>query len=112
MKIPTSEIQIINQGGKPAFAVVPYEQWLALTEQEDEAVYIPHEVVGIQLMQQCSLITAWRKYRKITQIELAEKTGITQAALSQIENPDSKPQRRTLEKIAGSLGLSVEQLIE
>ncbi|MFT4927608.1 MAG: DNA-binding XRE family transcriptional regulator [Phenylobacterium sp.] len=71
-------------------------------------VYIPHEVVGIQLMQQCSLITAWRKHKKLTQSDLAVKADITQAALSQIESAQSKPQQRTLQKVADALGLNIE----
>ena len=36
MKTPTNEVQIIKQGGKPAFAVVPYDQWLELISQKDK----------------------------------------------------------------------------
>lgn len=107
-----TDIQIIRQGGKPAFAVVPYNKWLELTESEDENIYIPHEVVGYQLKQGLSLIAAWRKYLKITQKELAAKTGITQPAIAQIEKPDSKPQEKTIEKIALAMGLDVEQLTD
>jgi len=112
MKTPINEVQIIKQNGIPAFAVVPYDQWLELTNQTCDDAYIPHEVVGIQLMQECSLITAWRKYKKITQKELASKAGITQAALSQIEKVDSKPQKRTLEKVAKALSLTTDQIRE
>ncbi len=107
-----TDIQIIRQGGKPAFAVVPYDKWLELTGSEDENIYTPHEVVGYQLKQGLSLIAAWRKYFKITQKELAAKTGITQPAIAQIEKPDSKPQAKTLAKIALAMGLDVEQLTD
>jgi len=110
MKTLTNNVQIIKQGGRPAFAVLPYDEYLKLTNQQDDQVYIPHDVVGFQLREQCSLITAWRKYKNITQGELAKATGITQPALSQIENPDSKPQTATLEKIAAALGISAAQL--
>jgi len=63
-------------------------------------------------MQECGLITAWDKYKKITQKELASKSGITQAALSQIEKVDSKPQKRTLEKIAKAHNLTTDQIRE
>jgi DNA-binding XRE family transcriptional regulator len=107
-----SDIQIIRQGGKPAFAVVPYDKWLELTSSEDENIYIPHEVVGYQLKQGLSLIAAWRKHLDITQKELAAKTGMTQPAIAQIEKIDSKPQGKTLEKIAMAMGLDVEQLTD
>ena len=107
-----TDIQIIRQGGKPAFVVVPYDKWLELTstESEDENIYIPHEVVGYQLKEGLSLIAAWRKHLGITQKELAAKTGITQPAIAQIEKPDSKPQKKTLEKIAFAMNLDVEQI--
>ncbi len=112
MKTPTNnEVQIITQGGKPAFAVVPYDQWLELSKQSDDA-YIPHEVVGYQLKNECSLIAAWRKHKKLTQVELARRIGITQAALSQLEKQGSKPQANTLKKVAAALEVDVNQLTE
>lgn len=96
-----SDIQIIRQGGKPAFAVVPYDKWLELTSSEDENIYIPHEVVGYQLKQGLSLVAAWRKH-----------LDMTQPAIAQIEKIDSKPQGKTLEKIAMAMGLDVEQLTD
>ena len=107
-----TDIQIIRQGGKPAFAVVPYDKWLELTGSEDENIYIPHEVVGYQLKQGLSLIAAWRKHLKITQKELAAKTGITQPAIAQIEKPDSKTQKKTLEKIALAMNIDAEQITD
>lgn len=107
-----TDIQIIRQGGKPVFAVVPYDKWLELTGSEDEDIYIPHEVVGYQLKEGLSLIAAWRKHLKITQKELAAKTGMTQPAIAQIEKSDSKTQRKTLEKIALAMQLDVEQITD
>lgn len=75
----------------------------------DEAL-IPHEVVGLWLKDSISLIAAWRKYKKLSQQELADRLGISQPAMAQIENPGAKPQRKTLQKVAAALGLSVEQL--
>ncbi|WP_448215005.1 helix-turn-helix domain-containing protein [Endozoicomonas sp. 2B-B] len=106
MNIPT-DVQIITHSGKPAFAVVPYDQWLQLTGQATEA-YFPHEVVGFQL-QGLSLITAWRKYKKLTQTQLADRLGISQSAMAQIENTES-PTERTLSRVAQALGITVKQL--
>lgn len=109
MNIPT-DVQIITHSGKPAFAVVPYDQWLKLTGQNEE-VYFPHEVVGFQL-QGLSLIAAWRKYKKLSQEQLADKLGISQSAMAQIESRDSKPQNKTLQRVAAALNVTVEQLQE
>jgi transcriptional regulator with XRE-family HTH domain len=67
-------------------------------------------VVGYQLKKGLSLIAAWRKHLKITQQELAAKTGMSQPAIAQIEKPDSKTQRKTLKKIALAMNLEVEQI--
>jgi len=40
---------ITDKGGNPAFAVIPYTEYLALVDHDsndyDEDVFIPHEVV-------------------------------------------------------------------
>jgi len=46
----------------------------------------------------------------LTQKEVAEKIGITQAALSQMESGEKKLRKATLEKLAEALGVSVEQI--
>ena len=105
-----TDVQIITHSGKPAFAVVPYEQWLQLTGQTDE-VYFPHEVVGFQL-QGYSLIAAWRKYKKLSQTQLADQLGISQSAMAQMESKDSTPQPKTLDRVAMALGIITKQLQE
>lgn len=57
-----------------------------------------------------SRIRAWREYLNLTQKEVADKIGITQSALSQIEIPNSKIRKVTLEKIAKALGITIDQL--
>ena len=59
-----------------------------------------------------SLPRAWREHLGLTQKEVAARMGISQAALSQIEAPESKPQRATLEKLAAALDVSLEQLTD
>ncbi|PCH95681.1 MAG: transcriptional regulator [Gammaproteobacteria bacterium] len=108
----TTNIQVINQGGKPAFVVVPYDEWLAMRENSDNEVYTPQEVMELIILKDMSHIAAWRKYKKITQKDLAKAAGITQAAMSQIEKTDSEPQKRTLSKIAKALGVTVEHLTD
>ncbi|MBC8548232.1 MAG: helix-turn-helix transcriptional regulator [Candidatus Brocadiales bacterium] len=105
MNIPI-DLQIIKENGKPAFAVIPYNEFLRLVEPEPT---IPHEVVSMTIREGFSLITAWRKYLGLSQTEVAKRMGITQAGLSQIENSDRhKP--GTLKQIAKALDLTLEQL--
>jgi DNA-binding XRE family transcriptional regulator len=107
MKIPTN-IQYIEQNGKPVFAVIPYDEYIKLLPSED--VTIPHEVVGLVIKKGMNLVKAWRTYLGITQSEIAKKAGITQAALSQMENTENTLRTATLEKLAKAMGLSVDQL--
>ena len=57
-----------------------------------------------------SLQAAWRIYKGLSQQEVAEKLGISQSAVSQLESPDSRPQKRTREKLAALYGCTQEQI--
>jgi DNA-binding XRE family transcriptional regulator len=107
MSKPTN-IQIIKQNGKPAFAVIPYEEYLKLLPPEE--VTIPHEVVGLVIKKGMNLVKAWRTNLRMTQAEVAKKAGISQAALSQMEKTENRLRTATLEKLANAMGLAVEQL--
>jgi len=50
------------QDGKPAFAVIPWEEYQKLTRQDpDETdVGIPHEVVKANVINGTTMIRAWR----------------------------------------------------
>jgi transcriptional regulator with XRE-family HTH domain len=67
-------------------------------------------VVSIHIDQGITYLRAWREYLGFTQAELAEKAGITQAALSQIENGESRLRKATKEKLASAMGINLEQL--
>jgi DNA-binding XRE family transcriptional regulator len=112
MSAHTDNVQIIKQNGKPAFAVIPYADFLALTGKDvaDEAV-IPHEVVELVIKNGWNLVKAWRKHLGISQKELAARAGVSQPALSQMENSDNL-RSATLEKLAEAMGLSVDQLTD
>lgn len=102
-----------SDDGKPLFAVVPYDEYLELVmNSRDREITIPHAVVGANVIDGKSLVRAWREYKKITQAQMAKKLGITQAAYSQMEKPDAKLRRTTLEKIAAAMGILTEQLTE
>ncbi len=114
MNVPI-KAQIIKQGKKPAFAVIPWEEYkkliAALKTLESNDIYFPHEVVKYNAMGD-SLIKAWRKYLGLTQAELAALAGIKQSALSRIENGKNKPKSETLKKLAKAMNIPVAQLIE
>ena len=107
MSAPT-DIQVIRQDGKPAFVVIPYEEYLRLYARKHGLV--PQAVVDLAFDNDWTLLKAWRKHLGLSQREVAQRAGMSQAAYSQIESGKHKTQERTLRKIADALGLTVEQL--
>lgn len=109
MKEPI-EHQVIEKDGKPLLVLVPYQEYMALKLREDEKVYIPHEVVEKHLLEEKSLIRAWRECKGVSQKEMAGRIGISQAAYSQMEKPGAKLRKASKQKIAEALGVAQEQL--
>lgn len=106
MNAPTN-IQVINgPDGKPAFVVIPYDEYRKSLNEERGT--IPHEVVSATV-DGATPVRAWREYLKLTQAEVATRLGISQPSYAKQENSDSL-RRSTIEKIAAALGITVEQL--
>ena len=112
MSTPTN-IQTIMQDGKPAFVVIPFDEYVRMfpkTPRVPEGDAIPHEVVGLTIKKGYTLARAWREYLGLTQKEVAGRMGITQAALSQMEAGEKRMRKTTLEKLAAAMGIGTEQL--
>ncbi len=107
--------QIITQNGKPAFAVIPWEQYQVMlnkqVETDESDVWFPNEVVKANIRGD-SLIKAWREYLNLTQKELAAKTGMKQSALARLEKGNTTPRKTTLMKIAKAMNIQIEQIVE
>ena len=111
---------INNSQGQPEFVILPIaeyedlimkaspfddenaEEWenIPVEASEDGNELIPNDVVNIMFEQDVSLLAAWRIYRSLSQAEVAKHTGLTQSAISQAERKESKPQKKTREKLA------------
>jgi len=112
MNKPTN-VQIINQDGRPAFAVIPYEEYVRTFRKAPripESGNIPNDVVWLSVDKGYTLARAWREYLGLTQSEVASRMGISQAALSQMESGEKKLRKASLEKLARALDIMVEQL--
>lgn len=104
-----TEFQIIvGHDGKPAFVVVPYEQFRRMRGGFSPGT-VPNEVVNLSFERGVSAMAAWREHFGVTQAEVAARIGITQAAYAQMERV-KQPRKATLEKVAAALGLEVDQL--
>jgi len=88
--------------------MIPFDEYIKLLPAEEAT--IPHEVGGLIINKGMNLVKAWRTYLGITQSEIAKKAGISQAALSQMENTDNSLRTATLEKLAIAMNLSIDQL--
>lgn len=107
--------QIIIQNGKPAFAVIPWDEYQELihnqADNSEPDVWFPNEVVKANVRGE-TLVKAWREYSKLTQQELAEKADMKQSALARLESGNTKPRKSTLKKIAEALEIELEQLLD
>src|SRR5262249_22446152 len=90
--------QIIKQHGKPAFVVIPYDEWRlieAVIEDRTDAAAVrdylekpeqglPEDVVRAIVLDGASPIKVLREHRGLTQAALAGATGTSALYLSQI----------------------------
>jgi len=103
MNAPTN-IQILNgPDGKPAFVVIPYDDYMRGHLRDGD--HTPHEVVGMMVKNDWTPVRAWREYLGLTQQEVAERLNISQSAYAQQETSD-KLRKATREKIAGAFNIA------
>jgi DNA-binding XRE family transcriptional regulator len=121
-------VQVIKQGNKPEWAVVPYETYLQLVEKaemlQDVQDYdsakaalergddelIPSEVV-YAILDGENAIKVWRKYRSMSQQEVAENAGISVPYLSQLETNKRKGSLEVLSALAKVLKVPLENIV-
>ena len=53
---------------------------------------------------------AWREYLYMTQAEVAQRVGVSQAAYAQVDAA-KRPRKATLQNVAPALGVSAQQLL-
>jgi len=122
-----NEVQYITKNGKPAYAVIPVEDYkqlvsvakyagdnkeyleimAAIKSGEDET--FPADFVGKLLDSELPL-REWRKYRGMTQVELATASGLSQGAIAQIEAGKRNPTVDTARKLANALNCDIDDL--
>nr|WP_319389281.1 helix-turn-helix domain-containing protein [uncultured Cohaesibacter sp.] len=120
-------VQVIrDEDGKPAFAVVPWTEYVSLCPNAEEAFlsdeelydkskseegeYFPESVANA-LFSGENPVSVFRKYRNLTQAQLAEITGLNKVYISQIETGKRSGSTETIRSIADALRISVDDLI-
>ncbi len=66
----------------------------------------------VELKELGKVIRAKRELRGLTQVELAEKSGLDRNYIGMVERGERNPSYLSLQKIAQGLGLSVDEMIK
>ena len=117
---------ILDEAGEPAYAVIPWREFERLVPAaaeaavSDEALYdrakaeggefFPAEIVD-RLLAGERPIGVYRKYRGLTQKQLADAASINAVYLSQIETGKRAGSLKTLAAIAKALGVEPGDLM-
>jgi len=120
-------VQILKKDDVPEYAVLPYSEYQMLLESvemaDDVAVYrqakralsvgddelLPFEVAR-RLAEEPPL-RVWREHRGLTQAVLAERAGVSQAAIAGIERGKREPSVSLLRKLADILQVDMDDLV-
>jgi DNA-binding XRE family transcriptional regulator len=121
-------VKILETKGKPAFAVLPYDEYIALRElaedAEDTAALarfakryasgkeetVPVEVVD-RLLAGESPLRVWRELRGMTAAQVAAAVQITPAHISKVEAGKGEPSVALLKRLARVLRVDMEALV-
>lgn len=122
--------QIIERGGKPEYAVLPYDEYLALlelaedvrdTEDAREAMRelasgedetIPAEIADRLISRDEHPLKVWREYRELTQEALGSVAGVGKSYISQIEAGSKSGSAKVLKALAEVLCVDMADLLK
>lgn len=117
-------VQIIEEKGKPKFAVIDYKLLKRLEELIEDVLDIKEAEKILS-----DKTTSWKDFAEVkkrlltnpikekrleagfTQKELAKRLRVNQSFVAKIERPVYNPSKQTLLKVAKALGCRVEELI-
>ncbi|CAA2138210.1 MULTISPECIES: helix-turn-helix domain-containing protein [Methylobacterium] len=107
--LPEAEYEALLEAAENAedrLAVTEFQRKLALGEEE----LVPSAIVE-RLLSGENRIRVWRDHRGMTAAILADKAGIAQAYLSQIETGKREGTIETLRRLASALAISLDDLV-
>ncbi len=102
------EYDIIHIAGKP-HVLVPLHDYTQLKNGAGSAE-LPDDILQKLTLGQENPIKIIRKYRGLTQDELAAEAGISRPYLTEIETGRKEGSIRSLKSIAAALGVPLERL--
>ena len=109
MVIPAGEYRDLIEAAEMAEDVALYDEMKARIAAGEEEL-VPSGVVH-RLLDGENKVAVWREYRGMTAKELAQKAGIMQAYLSQIESGKRDGTVDTMKRIAEALDVTFDELV-
>jgi DNA-binding XRE family transcriptional regulator len=121
-------VHVLEHEGKPAFVVLPFEEYQRLMEALEDASDVealtefhaalcegreetfPAAVVD-RLLAGEHPVRVLREHRRLTLQQVADACGVTASAISQIEQGKRDPSVGLLEKLAAALKVDVGMLL-
>lgn len=118
------KVQLLEKNGKPEFAVLTIAEYRELVQRledledaQDLRDYrrrpgesFPAEVVN-RLLEGENPVRIWREFRGISQSQLAERTAVTVAHISQIESGKRECSVKLLRSLAKVLEVDADLLL-
>ena len=118
------KVQLLEKNGKPEFAVLPIAEYRELVQRledledaQDLRDYrcrpresFPAEVVN-RLLEGENPVRIWREFRGISQSQLAERTAVSVAHISQIESGKRECSVKLLRALAKVLEVDADLLL-
>lgn len=115
---------LIGADGEPTYAVVPWATWSEIIDRLDAAradrvlarvaageATIPGEVIHAIHLDGENPLRAIRKWRAMTQAQLAASVGVGQAYISELETAEKAPSLGVLRALARVLDVDLELLL-
>lgn len=104
--LPEAEYQALVEDAEDRLALSEFRRRLAVGEEE----LIPAAMVD-RLLSGENPIRVWREHRGLTATALADRAGIAQGYLSQIETGKREGTIETFRKLVAVLGVSIDDLV-
>jgi len=112
--LPAIPHPVLSAGGTATHVLVPIDEYLSvfvgLGAQPAGYVFVPREVSYL-VAEGESPLRAWRRHKKLTQVEMARRMSVSRPAYTQMEQSEN-PHLATLEKAAAALEIDIAQLVE
>lgn len=120
---------VLEADGRPAFVVLPYDDYQALLDlvedaRDAEAIErfareladgdeetVPIEVLD-RLLDGEPPLRVWREHRGLSGAQLAAAVGVTPAHVSKLESGRSEPSLKVLRRLAEALDFDLEDLVD